>query len=156
MVLACARSPASLDFRRKSTFCDIWKYLSLQIPFSRCYLLLCSRCFRSWTVTTPVLTVKRDVAVPLTFQSSLHYCCNPDSTACSSSCPAHLKANTTPLYQLSLPWWPQFPCMAAMVHVFSHPDQPQQVGDAQSHRRCIPELPPKLHPRVQPLISQGS
>ena len=136
-------------------FWDIWKYLSPQIPFLRCYLLLCSRCFHSGTVTTAFLTANRDIAASLTFQSSLHCCCNPDSTARSSSCPPHLKANTNPLHQLSSPGGPGFPGLAAMVHVFGHADQSEGVVDAQSHRRHVPELPPKLYPSVQLLIHQA-
>lgn len=119
-----------------SIFWDIWKYLSLQIPFSGCYLLLCSRCFNSWKVTTIFPSKNRDVAVSLTFHSSLNCCCNPDSTACLSSHPAPLKANIKLSYLLSL---------MALVSLHWHWwfDQAHKATDAISL-----SFPPKLHPCV--------
>lgn len=139
-------------------FCSLFSGISENIFHCKSLSqdFICSFAQGAFAAEQSLLSLPVNRVVSLPFQSSLHYCCNPDSTACSSSCSPHLKANTSPFHQLSLPWRSQFPCTGS-AGTQHKPCCPTEQGvDAQSHSCCDPELPPPLHPCLQLLISHCS
>lgn len=92
-------------------FCSLFSRIS-ENTFHCKYLsqdFICSFAQGAFAAEQSLLSLPVNRVVSFPSQSLLRYCCNPDPTACSSSCSPLLKASTSPFHQLSLPWMSQFP-----------------------------------------------